>query len=97
MLHVEPILRMSISEFRAKLYAYIKENKLRYSDQRERILKLLHTQDEALDVDSITRKLNAQKIKSASYATVLRQMQFFDDLGFVHVSDKREYLLKERI
>jgi len=97
MSEIAPKSRVSIVEFRNKLYAHLKEHNLRYSDQRERILKLLYLQSTALDVDGITRKLNSEKPKSASYATVLRQMKFFADLGFVYVSSQNRYLLKQSL
>ncbi|SFV54266.1 hypothetical protein MNB_SM-4-338 [hydrothermal vent metagenome] len=80
------------------MYNYIKENKLRYSDQRERVLKIMYTQNYPVSVDFLVKKLNEQTL-GAGYATVARHLKFFDKLDMLIVVAKSQkgYLLKKSV
>jgi Fe2+ or Zn2+ uptake regulation protein len=87
--------RQSLGVFRTCLYQYLKENNLRYSDQRERVLKLLYLQSYPATAEKLLRLLNEEKPKSASYPTMVRHLNFFNKLGWLKVVEKthQEYLL----
>ncbi|MEA1920244.1 MAG: transcriptional repressor [Campylobacterota bacterium] len=95
MLYINLKERKRLSVFRECLYRYLKDHELRYSDQRERVLKMLYAQKYPLAVDKLLRLLNENQSKAASYPTVVRHINFFNDLGWLKVVDKRhkEYLL----
>jgi Fe2+ or Zn2+ uptake regulation protein len=94
--YIDPKEREPLSGFRKVLYRYLKERQLRYSDQREQVLKLLYAQERPLSIDEIARKLNEAQPKAAGYATVSRHIRFFQELGWLDVCEKtrRGYLLK---
>lgn len=98
MLYINSKERDSIESFRMVAYNHIKENKLRYSDQRERVLKILYSQNYPVSVDFLVRKLNEQTL-GAGYATVSRQLKFFEKLDMLIVVKKAQkgYLLKKSI
>lgn len=95
MLYVNSKQRQSLGVFRNCLYQYLKDNNLRYSDQRERVLKLLYVQNHPATADRLLRLLNKKKPKSASYPTMIRHINFFNELNWLKVVEKthREYLL----
>lgn len=94
MICIDPAQRSGLKVFRCCLYRYLKENRLRYSDQRERVLKTLYMQRHPATIDRLVRILNEQEMK-ASYPTVARHINFFNKLGWLKVIGKvhREYLL----
>ncbi len=97
MLYQDVNKRKSLKVFRECLYSYIKANALRYSDQRERVLKVLYKQSYPMTIDKILRILNNDNVKAASYPTVVRHINFFNRLGWLRVVDRpqKEYLLAE--
>jgi Fe2+ or Zn2+ uptake regulation protein len=97
--YIDPKEREPLSGFRKVLYGYLKERRLRYSDQRERVLKLLYVQECPLSIDAIARQLNEEQPKAAGYATVSRHIRFFQELGWLDVCEKprRGYLLKKKV
>ncbi|MEA3521670.1 MAG: hypothetical protein U9R50_01710 [Campylobacterota bacterium] len=99
MLQIDPKNRDDLKVFREQLYTHLRNNKLRYSDQRERVLKMLYMQSSPLNIEILTRKLNENMPKAASYPTVARHINFFNKLGWLIVINKihKQYLLKERI
>lgn len=98
MLYINSKDRASISLFRTRMYNYIKENKLRYSDQRERVLKIMHMQNYPVSVDFLVKKLNKQTL-GASYATVSRHIKLFEklDMLIVVLKSQKGYLLKKSV
>ena len=98
MLYINSKDRENIESFRIVVYNYIKENKLRYSDQRERVLKILYSQHYPVSVDFLVKKLNEQTL-GAGYATVSRHMKFFEKLDMLIVVKKAQkgYLLKKSV
>jgi len=98
MLYINSNERVSISLFRAHMYNHIKENNLRYSDQRERVLKIMHMQNYPVSIDFLVKKLN-EKTLGAGYATVARHVKFFDKLDMLIVVPKSQkgYLLKKSV
>lgn len=96
---IDPKEREPLAGFRKVLYRYLKERRLRYSDQRERVLKLLYMQERPLSIDAIARQLNEAQPKAAGYATVSRHIRFFRELGWLDVCEKprRGYLLKKEV
>lgn len=96
MLYINPKERSGLPRFRKVLYHYLKENNKRYSDQRERVLKLLHEQSHPVSIDYLTRQLANHK-KSAGYATVCRHVNFFVEMEWLIVVNKvkKGYLLKK--
>ncbi len=96
MLYINPKERDPLACFRKALYDHLKENRKRYSDQRELVLKLLHEQSHPVSIDYLTRQLSDGK-KSAGYATVCRHVNFFAEMGWLIVIDrvKKGYLLKK--
>ncbi len=98
MLYINQKERDPLNNFRAVIYKYIKENKLRYSDQRERILKILYSQSYPISTEFLVKKLNEQTL-GAGYATASRQIKFFDSLDMLIVVKKfpKGYLLKKSV
>ncbi len=98
MLYINSNERAHINTFRMFIYNYMKENKLRYSDQRERVLKVLYAQNHPVSIDYLVKKLNEQTL-GAGYATVSRQVKFFEKLDMLIVvhKTKRGYLLKKEV
>ena len=98
MIYIHSSERDSLSSFRSVMYNYIKENKLRYSDQRERVLKILYAQHYPISVEFLVKQLKEQTL-GASYATVLRHLKFFEKLNMLIVVPKSQkgYLLKATI
>ena len=96
MLYINPKERDPLVCFRRALYHHLRENRKRYSDQRELVLKLLHEQSHPVSIDYLTRHLSGDK-KSAGYATVCRHVNFFAEMGWLIVIDrvKKGYLLKK--
>ncbi len=95
MLYISAKERDSIDVYRSAMYSYIKENRLKYSDQRERVLKILYTQHYPVSVDFLVRELN-EKTLGAGYATVSRHLKFFEKLNMLIVvnNTQKSYLLK---
>ena len=98
MLYINSKEREPLSVFRSKIYNYLKQNKLRYSDQREKVLKILHEQSYPVSIEYLVSKLNEDS-KSVGYATVSRHMKFFEKLDMLVVVNKvpKGYLLKKDI
>jgi len=98
MLYIARDDRDTIDMFRKYLYTYLKENKLKYSDQRERVLKILYSQSYPISIDFIVKKLNDER-DGASYATVSRHIKFFQKINFLITINKTKntYLLKKNI
>lgn len=98
MLYINSNDRDSIESFRLVVYSHLKENKLRYSDQRERVLKILYAQHYPVSVDYLVKKLNEQTL-GAGYATVSRHIKFFENLNILIVVSKtpKGYLLKKSV
>lgn len=98
MLYVNQKERDPLDEFRAVIYKYLKENKLRYSDQRERVLKILYSQSYPVSTEFLVQKLNEQTL-GAGYATVSRQLKFFEKLNMLIIIQKapKGFLLKKSI
>ena len=95
MLYINSKDRDSIEQFRTVMYNYMKENRLKYSDQRERILKVLYAQHYPVSVNFLVKKLNDETL-GAGYATVIRQLKFFEKLNILIIVPKspKGYLLK---
>lgn len=98
MLYINLKSRAKLNVFRNVLYSHMKEHRLRYTDQRERVLKVLYEQSYPVDIKSLVAKLNEQTL-GASYATVIRNVKLFEKLGLLIVTNKvhKEYLLKKEI
>lgn len=98
MLYISAKERASIEVYRTAMYSYIKKNRLKYSDQRERVLKVLYTQNYPISVESLVKKLNEETL-GAGYATVSRHLKFFEKLNMLIVVNKTQkgYLLKANI
>lgn len=98
MLYVNPKSRVGLDVFRNVLYNHIKENRLRYSDQRERVLKVLYEQSYPVSIECLVNKLNEQTL-GAGYATVSRNVKLFEKLGMLIVVNKvqKGYLLRKDI
>lgn len=99
MLYINIKSRARIEVFRTLLYDHIKEQKMRYSDQRERILKILYEQSRPVSADFIAKKLSASSHATVGAATVYRNIKLFEELGMLHVVKKvqKGYLLKKDI
>ena len=95
MLYISSKDRDSIDIFRTVMYDYMKKNRLKYSDQRERVLKILYAQHYPVSVDFLVKKLNEQTL-GVGYATVSRQLKFFEKLDMLIIVPKSQkgYLLK---
>ncbi len=98
MLYINSKDRDSIESFRMLVYNHLKENKLRYSDQRERVLKILYAQHYPVSVDFLVKSLNEQTL-GAGYATVSRHIKFFEKLDILITVAKtpKGYLLKKSV
>lgn len=98
MLYINPKNRAPLENFRKILYNYIKENGLKYSDQRERVLKILYEQSYPVSIDFLVKKLNEQTL-GAGYATVSRNIKLFHSLEMLLVVNKvqKGYLLKKEM
>jgi len=98
MLYINAKDREGLSVFRSKIYNYLKQNKLRYSDQREKVLKILHEQSYPVSIEYLVSKLNEDS-KSVGYATVSRHIKFFEKLDMLLIVNKipKGYLLKKDI
>lgn len=99
MLYVNAKSRAKIELFRATLYNHLKEKKKRYSDQRERILKVLYEQSRPVSVDFIVKRISASSHAAVGVATVYRNIKLFEELGMLHIVHKvqKGYLLKRDI
>jgi len=97
-LYINPKSRVPLESFRTKLYHHIKKNNLRYSDQRERVLKILYSQSHSVSIEYLVNKLN-EETSGAGYTTVLRHLKLFKDLGMLRVLEKtqKSYILNENI
>lgn len=94
MLYINPKERAKLTKYHEEIYQYLKRNKLRYSDQREKVLKLLYEQSKPVSIDFLAQQLG--KIKSGiGYATVSRHMKFFEALELVAIVNKipKSYIL----
>jgi len=98
MLYINSNDRDSLDTFRLLVYDYMKENKFRYSDQRERVLKILYSQHYPVSINFLVKKLNEQTL-GAGYATVSRHIKIFEKLDMLIVVKKasKGYLLKKNI
>jgi len=98
MLYINSKDRASIETFRLVVYDHLKVNKLRYSDQRERVLKILYSQHYPVSIDYLVKKLNEHSL-GAGHATVSRHIKFFDNLDMLITVTKtpKGYLLKKDI
>ncbi len=98
MLYINEKDREDIDVYRSVMYDYIKENKLKYSDQRERVLKILYAEHYPVSTDYLVKKLN-EKTLGAGYATVSRHLKFFEKLDMLIIVKKTQkgYLLKASI
>lgn len=98
MLYICAKKRSPLSKFRTAIYDHIKKHKLRYSDQRERVLKILYAQSYPVSIEFIATKLKEERV-GAGYATVCRHLKFFEELELLIVVNKvpKGYLLKEDI
>ena len=98
MIYISTKKRSNLAKFRTTIYDHIKKNKLRYSDQRERVLKILHAQSYPVSVEFIAKKLKEEKV-GAGYATVSRHIKFFEELDLLITVNKtpKGYLLKSDI
>ena len=98
MLYINTKEREPLSVFRSKIYSYLKQNKLRYSDQREKVLKVLHELSYPVSIEYLVTKLNEDS-KSIGYATVARHIKFFEKLDMLITINKvpKGYLLKKNI
>jgi len=98
MLYVNAKERSDIKVFRALIYNKIKSEGLRYSDQRERVLKILYEQNYPVSIEFLVKKLG-EVSASANYATVARHIKFFESLEMLLVVNKtpKGYLLKESV
>jgi len=98
MLYIKQTERISIDSFRTVIYKHIKENRLRYSDQRERVLKILYAQSYPVSTEFLVKRLNEQSL-GAGYATVSRHLKFFENLNMLLVVKKKPkgYLLKKSV
>ncbi|QFR50002.1 hypothetical protein FJR48_09805 [Sulfurimonas lithotrophica] len=98
MLYINAKNREKLSVFRNVIYNHLKQNKLRYSDQRERVLKILHEQSYPVSVEYLVNKLN-ENSSNVGYATVSRHIKFFDELDMLIIVNKipKGYLLKKDI
>ena len=96
MLYVSKNDRAPIDDFRKYIYKHLKENKLKYSDQREMVLKILHSQNYPVSVDFLVNKLN-EETEGIGYATVSRHLKFFQKLNILITVNKTKnsYLLKK--
>jgi len=96
MLYINTKEREPLSVFRNVIYNHLKQNKLRYSDQRERVLKILHEQSYPVSIEYLVNKLN-ENSSGAGYATVSRHMKFFEKLDMLIIVNKvpKGYLLKK--
>lgn len=90
--------RMDIELYRSIIYARLKEKKQRYSDQRERVLKILYSLNYPVSIEYLTNKLSESNC-SASPSTVSRHLKFFDSLDMLITVQKtpKGYLLKKSI
>ncbi|MEA2110796.1 MAG: transcriptional repressor [Campylobacterota bacterium] len=95
MIYISPKQRKSLSVFRESLYKHLKEHDLRYSDQREQVLKILYKQSCPTTIDKLVLILSSEYRKSASYPTVARHVNFFREMGWLQVANKshKEYIL----
>ncbi|MDD2905511.1 MAG: transcriptional repressor [Sulfurimonas sp.] len=98
MLYINAKERVGIEVFRLAIYNTLKEKNLRYSDQRERVLKILYTQNYPISIDCLVSKLKENGV-TASYTTTLRHLKFFDTLDLLITVQKipKGYLLKKSI
>ncbi|MBN2815182.1 MAG: transcriptional repressor [Campylobacterales bacterium] len=98
MLYINAKERAGIEVFRSLIYTKIKEEGLRYSDQRERVLKILYEQNYPVSIEYLLTKLRESNV-GASYATVSRHIKFFDSLEILITVNKtpKGYLLKKSI
>jgi Fe2+ or Zn2+ uptake regulation protein len=95
MLRITKTEREALKEFREALYAYLKARDLRYSDQRERVLKQLYLQSYPQSVAHLTERINEEGSQEIGYATVARHVNFFKALGWLRIVNgrTRKYLL----
>ncbi|QOP42176.1 MULTISPECIES: transcriptional repressor [Sulfurimonas] len=98
MLYISAKGRASLTKFRTSIYDHIKKNRLRYSDQRERVLKILHAQSYPVSIEFISKKLKEERV-GAGYATVSRHIKFFEELDLLITVNKipKGYLLKKDV
>lgn len=98
MFYISSTDRVCIDIFRKYIYNYLKDNKLKYSDQRERVLKILHSQNYPVSINFLVKKLN-EETEGAGYATVSRHIKFFQkiDLLISINKTKNTYLLKKNL
>ncbi len=96
MLYINTQDRDDIEHFRMFIYNYIKEHKLKYSDQRERVLKMLYSQKYPITTDLLVNKLN-ERSTQIGYATVSRHLRFFTKLNMLLVVNRtqKSFLLKK--
>ncbi|DAB29679.1 MAG TPA: hypothetical protein CFH84_08230 [Sulfurimonas sp. UBA12504] len=98
MLYINAKERAGIEVFRLAIYNTLKEKNLRYSDQRERVLKILYTQNYPVSIDYLVSKLS-ENGSTASNTTISRHLKFFDTLDMLVIVQKipKGYLLKKSI
>jgi Fe2+ or Zn2+ uptake regulation protein len=95
MLRITKTERETLQMFREALYTYLKAHDLRYSDQRERVLKQLYLQSYPQSVAYLMSKINGEGSQEIGYATVARHVNFFKTLGWLRIVNgrTRKYLL----
>ncbi len=95
MINIDVTKRSPILLFKKYLYQYMKENNLRYSQQRERVLKTLHELSTPVTSEELMEIINKEGYLAISYATTVRHINFYKEIGWITVVNKvhRQYIL----
>lgn len=76
---------ISFEELTSELDDYLQKNpKLRKSDRRKQVLRVIYESDEHLTPDEIYSELKNRYKEKVGISTVYRNLTFFEDLGLVN-------------
>lgn len=76
----------------------MKKNNLRYSKQREDVLKTLHSLSSPVTAEKLTELISEDSYSAASYPTIIRHINFYKEICWLTVINrvhKRYILVKE--
>jgi len=95
MLYVNTQERSPLILYKKYLYKYIKKNDLRFSEQREQVLKTLHGLSNPITIEALTELINREGYPIISYTTTVRHVNFYRDIGWITVVNKvhKQYIL----
>lgn len=95
MIYIDSSERSPIILFKQYLYQYMKSRGLKYSQQREEVLKMLHRLSKPVTAQGLMELVNQEGYSVVSYTTTVRHINFYREVGWITVVNKvhKQYIL----